>query len=158
MRGSIEVAAQRPNVDAWSAPRAAHPAEGRWDERWTREIAAIPDRPIDHRLGGRAQGGQLRLDLLTQTLSEHLMRLELVEQLQREALSDALTGIGNRRAAMNELGVLTPDHAIVLIDLDHFKQVNDVHGHDAGDLELQSLGTIPVGAGPPRRPGVSIRG
>ncbi len=68
------------------------------------------------------------------------MRLELVDRLQEEALSDALTGIGNRRAAMHALAALAPEDAIVLIDLDHFKQVNDVHGHDAGDLELQSLG------------------
>ena len=142
MRDSIDVLAHSPQRDAWSLPDLHTLLEGRWDARWTRELTASPTGRSITVLGGRAQGGELRLDLLTQALSEHLMRLELVEKLQREALSDALTGIGNRRAAMNELGVLTPDHAIVLIDLDHFKQVNDVHGHDAGDLELQSLGTF----------------
>ena len=137
---SIQVACSTPSFNLWKVQEQRAIAEGRWDEQWTREIAADPPGRSLTVVGGRAQGGQLRLDLLTQTLSEHLMRLELVDRLQQEALSDALTGIGNRRAAMHALAALAPGDAIVLIDLDHFKQVNDVHGHDAGDLELQSLG------------------
>ena len=137
--GSIEVLSQSPGPESWRTEDLTTLAEGAWDSRWTRELATEPAGAAMTVLGGRT-GGQLWLELLTQGLSEHVMRLELVDRLKREALSDALTGIGNRRAAMLALAALSPDDAIVLIDLDHFKRVNDVHGHDAGDLELQSLG------------------
>ncbi len=104
--GSIQVASSAPSFNLWKAQEQRAVAEGRWDEQWTREIAADPPGRSLTVVGGRAQGGQLRLDLLTQTLSEHLMRLELVDRLQQEALSDALTGIGNRRAAMHALAAL----------------------------------------------------
>jgi diguanylate cyclase (GGDEF)-like protein len=56
-----------------------------------------------------------------------------------DATHDALTGLGNRRA-LEEYGALLAGrsglHAVVLIDLNHFKQVNDTLGHTAGDLLL----------------------
>jgi diguanylate cyclase (GGDEF)-like protein len=138
--GSIDVRSASPALADWSTADHESLAAGRWEDRWTRRVAS--DDKLVTCLGAKGGGSELRLELLTQALSEHLMRLELVNRLQHEALSDALTGIGNRRAAMQELSALAPGDAIVLIDLDHFKQVNDVHGHDAGDIELQSLGTF----------------
>jgi diguanylate cyclase (GGDEF)-like protein len=56
-----------------------------------------------------------------------------------DATHDALTGLGNRRA-LEEYGVLLGGrsglYAVALIDLNHFKQVNDTLGHTAGDLLL----------------------
>jgi diguanylate cyclase len=56
-----------------------------------------------------------------------------------DATHDALTGLGNRRA-LEEYGALLAGrsglHAVALIDLNHFKQVNDTLGHTAGDLLL----------------------
>jgi diguanylate cyclase (GGDEF)-like protein len=64
------------------------------------------------------------------------------ESLKTAALSDALTGLANRRAADEEL-----DHALeagerllaVVIDVDHFKQINDTHGHVVGDHVLAQV-------------------
>ncbi|WP_369409088.1 GGDEF domain-containing protein [Deinococcus arboris] len=59
------------------------------------------------------------------------------------AYSDALTGLGNRRAAEEHLAALTArgaTYTLVLFDLDHFKRVNDLHGHAAGDLVLRGVG------------------
>ena len=62
------------------------------------------------------------------------------------ARTDALTGLANRRALLERLGPLfdaTTDEqfaAILLIDLDGFKEVNDSIGHDAGDRLLQVVG------------------
>ncbi|MBI3256585.1 MAG: GGDEF domain-containing protein [Actinobacteria bacterium] len=62
-------------------------------------------------------------------------RLSLVDQSMR----DELTGVGNRRHAMGLLSRIVSNDAIVVLDLDHFKQVNDTFGHERGDELLQEL-------------------
>lgn len=67
-------------------------------------------------------------------------------RLQEAALLDALTGIPNRRYAMDRIQQEWSAAersgrplACMLIDVDHFKQINDTYGHDAGDLVLQRV-------------------
>lgn len=60
----------------------------------------------------------------------------LADQASADSLTDSLTGIGNRRQADALLGNLTPGDALVMIDLDRFKDVNDSLGHAAGDEVL----------------------
>lgn len=69
--------------------------------------------------------------------------------LERLALTDALTGLPNRRAIENWAAGQQSGAArygfsfwVVLADLDHFKQVNDTFGHDAGDSVLQKFSKI----------------
>ncbi|MCC4589032.1 GGDEF domain-containing protein [Xanthomonas sp. NCPPB 1067] len=67
-------------------------------------------------------------------------------QLSRLAMRDELTGLPNRRAIRAEAQQQI-DHALrtrapcmlALIDMDHFKQINDVHGHASGDAVLKAL-------------------
>jgi diguanylate cyclase (GGDEF)-like protein len=70
-------------------------------------------------------------------------RDEAARELERLATVDGLTGVFNRRAWMLlaeiEMAVSTRyghSVAVLMIDLDHFKQINDTHGHDAGDRAL----------------------
>jgi diguanylate cyclase (GGDEF)-like protein len=70
---------------------------------------------------------------------------ELLEASRVEALTDALTGLGNRRALMDDLAAARPtvegeQLLLVLFDLDGFKQYNDTFGHPAGDSLLARLG------------------
>lgn len=65
------------------------------------------------------------------------------------AASDTLTGLPNRRAAEDTLkrmvahaGRNVSPLAAILIDLDHFKRINDVHGHEQGDEALAAVGHI----------------
>jgi len=57
--------------------------------------------------------------------------------LRREAVTDPLTGLGNRSALRRRLDAATGPITVALIDLDHFKPVNDSYGHDAGDAVLK---------------------
>jgi len=72
------------------------------------------------------------------------------DALVREALMDELTGLANRRgysrylATRRELGTSQP-LAMLTVDLDRFKLVNDVHGHPAGDEVLSRIGRILAG-------------
>ncbi|MEO5365176.1 MAG: sensor domain-containing diguanylate cyclase [Magnetococcus sp. WYHC-3] len=73
----------------------------------------------------------------------------LLESLRESALSDALTGLHNRRYLEEYIETLiaTMDRkqgrlSILMMDLDHFKAVNDTYGHDAGDMVLKSLGRV----------------
>ena len=69
-----------------------------------------------------------------------LEQVRAIEELTEAAMNDPLTGVGNRRRAAALLEQLRPGDAVVLIDLDHFKLVNDTAGHAAGDKVLVSLG------------------
>jgi diguanylate cyclase (GGDEF)-like protein len=66
------------------------------------------------------------------------------EEAHRRSLCDALTGLANRAgfdAAFAEaVRHSAGDTAVLLVDLDHFKQVNDTHGHGVGDAVLTVLG------------------
>jgi diguanylate cyclase (GGDEF)-like protein len=73
----------------------------------------------------------------------------LQHRLNKMADLDALTGIANRRAFLREgevkLGQCQANSAncaVLLIDIDYFKQINDTHGHQAGDAVLAQLGDI----------------
>jgi two-component system cell cycle response regulator len=72
--------------------------------------------------------------------------IRMLANSRREALTDALTGLGNRRRLMldlkQELDQVDPAHprALVLFDLDGFKRYNDNFGHPAGDALLSRLG------------------
>lgn len=61
------------------------------------------------------------------------------ERYARAAVTDALTGVGNRRRAHQVLDALRPGDTVVMIDLDGFKDVNDRLGHAAGDQVLRAL-------------------
>ena len=70
-------------------------------------------------------------------------------QLLQLASKDPLTGAGNRRALENRLDAAVASFrrrqqpvSLIVLDLDHFKAVNDVHGHAAGDRILQSITEI----------------
>jgi len=70
------------------------------------------------------------------------------ERMAEIAASDPLTALDNRRALYLRAPALLrqagPAHpgALLLIDIDHFKQVNDLHGHDAGDRLLLALSDL----------------
>lgn len=63
-----------------------------------------------------------------------------LEQSQQDALYDALTGLCNRRYFDEELATqsLKPNLCLMLVDLDHFKKINDNYGHIMGDLVLKA--------------------
>jgi len=59
--------------------------------------------------------------------------------LQREAVTDPLTGVGNRSALRRRLDAATGELTVAFVDLDDFKAVNDTYGHDAGDTVLREV-------------------
>lgn len=75
--------------------------------------------------------------LLGQQAGEALSRLQSVGRLEVQARTDALTGLGNRRALVGDLARLPVGGTVVMFDLDHFKSLNDTHGHAAGDRVLR---------------------
>jgi diguanylate cyclase (GGDEF)-like protein len=70
----------------------------------------------------------------------------LFAQMQQQALTDGLTGCFNRRSFEMQLERdlhlatrMRQPVSLILLDIDHFKKVNDTHGHDAGDIALRVL-------------------
>jgi diguanylate cyclase (GGDEF)-like protein len=81
--------------------------------------------------------------LVAETLAamHHQMRT-LTVGLVRAAGTDPLTGLGNRRDLARHLRTLRPADAVVVLDVDNFKTVNDRFGHSAGDKVLADLGAV----------------
>lgn len=82
-------------------------------------------------------------------IRRHRYAMELRESVSSTmalAVTDELTGLYNRRYFDRHLGVMLAkaheqerDMALMLIDIDHFKAVNDTHGHDVGDRVLREF-------------------
>jgi diguanylate cyclase (GGDEF)-like protein len=75
--------------------------------------------------------------------------LRMVADTQLQAATDSLTGLLNRRSLENKARVLGPEsspRAVVMADLDHFKQLNDTFGHQTGDRALRLFARTLSGA------------
>ncbi|NBB94441.1 MAG: diguanylate cyclase [Planctomycetes bacterium] len=94
-------------------------------------------KPFDKReLRMRIGSGQRIIELQKQLIAAH-------DQLTHQATHDGLTGLSNRAAIFEALDRerararrQSAPLAVVMVDLDHFKAVNDTHGHAAGDAVL----------------------
>jgi diguanylate cyclase (GGDEF)-like protein len=90
------------------------------------------------------------LNVANQKLSQRVEEVEYLQQeLREQALRDSLTGLYNRRylndALDRELVRAKRDRSplsLLMIDVDHFKKVNDTHGHHVGDKILAQLATL----------------
>ncbi len=92
-----------------------------------------------------AQLRQTNLQLIQQ--SEELQRIN--EELKLVSLTDALTGVYNRRhfeaVIENEVAMSLRHHdisSLILLDIDHFKKINDNYGHNAGDIVLKEVAQL----------------
>lgn len=72
-----------------------------------------------------------------------------IEEITRRARTDPLTGLFNRghfedrlRQMVAEAGRFGGESSLVMFDIDHFKQVNDTHGHPAGDAVLKAIARL----------------
>jgi diguanylate cyclase (GGDEF)-like protein len=97
---------------------------------------AADDRPLERNV----------VVTLAEQLALGISNIHLREVLRRQSTVDELTGLYNRRyfdeACRHELFRNERKHtpfALVMVDLDHFKRMNDGYGHDAGDLVLREV-------------------
>ncbi len=126
-----------------------------------REFCVAPLRLGKHVHGVLAVAGQDSTftagdsDLVASTaeqISLALERYRFLAVVQRQASVDDLTGLYNHRFLMDSLGQqvalserLGAPLAILMMDIDHFKALNDTHGHHAGDLALSTFARTVVG-------------
>jgi two-component system cell cycle response regulator len=109
-------------------------------DRGANDVLTQPGDPRETALRLRRQiARKHRIDRLRDNMRDGL----------RAAMTDALTGLHNRRYAMPRLSNIAQDaartgrdYAVMVIDLDHFKLVNDRFGHAAGDAVLERIGDI----------------
>jgi diguanylate cyclase (GGDEF)-like protein len=118
-----------------------------WTSMWLVPAATVGwlllNRPLDHTVIARLPFTVGLWVLLAELLSRVTAQRQAdQDRLAEQAAHDALTGLRNRRGLDELLTEAEVGDAVVFIDLDHFKAVNDLLGHEAGDQVIADLGRI----------------
>jgi diguanylate cyclase (GGDEF)-like protein/PAS domain S-box-containing protein len=136
-------------IEALAAGESPVRAEVHWRTRggelrlieWSTTALTAPDGSVTHFVGTGID--------VTETRKWAAERVATEERLRHMADHDALTGLYNRRRFEEELDRhivhgrrYGMDGALLIIDLDRFKQVNDGHGHRAGDRVLAAVARV----------------
>jgi diguanylate cyclase (GGDEF)-like protein len=115
------------------------------------ELLSLQNRLEETHARQRAtERARAELVLANRALSRQIQQVQALQAALREqATQDALTGLANRRHLNDTLpGLLAlalrerAPLSVVVIDLDHFKRVNDEHGHSVGDRVLAAFGRL----------------
>jgi len=145
------VAAHRFGADVRRMARAARDVEaGVAGARIPQEASSAELKTLAVALGGMTQRlVAAREDLEAQVRARTLELQAANAELARQAQTDALTGLANRRAFDAMLQRILADArrhqrplSVLMVDADHFKRINDVHGHPVGDEVLRMLGGV----------------
>lgn len=131
-----------------------------WEQAWARALAVLALVLAAYALvRWRLRVLHAQRDELEQRVAARTAELdEANARLLDLSYRDALTGLANRRrfherlAAATETasGIATPTTALILLDVDHFKEFNDRHGHPAGDEALRNVADVLRGCAPER--------
>lgn len=79
------------------------------------------------------------LHVVSTQVGSRIGTLRALAEIRRQATTDGLTGVANRRVTREQIAALVEAGetlSVAMIDIDHFKRINDVHGHHTGDLAL----------------------
>ena len=101
-------------------------------------VTSAPDAPPDGETISR-------LEIIAHKAGDRIGMLRAFSRSETEAHTDQLTGLLNRRsleAAVHRITESGQSYAVAYGDLDHFKQLNDVYGHDAGDHALRLFSRV----------------
>jgi len=139
-------------------PRNQGVLPGSWEREGERSFLVLP---VEGRVGFRGalvcahpqekrfrkQHAEIARDI-TRVMQLGLSHVERLESLTKKATTDGLTGLTNRKAFLERLAVdlarLDGRHpcGVVMLDIDHFKGVNDSYGHPFGDEVLRSVASV----------------
>jgi diguanylate cyclase (GGDEF)-like protein len=139
-------------------PRSEGVLPGSWERDGERSFLVLP---VEGRVGFRGalvcahpqekrfrkRHAEIARDI-TRVMQLGLSHVERLESLTKKATTDGLTGLSNRKAFLERLAVdlarLDGRHpcGVVMLDIDHFKRVNDTYGHPFGDEVLRGVASV----------------
>jgi diguanylate cyclase (GGDEF)-like protein/PAS domain S-box-containing protein len=105
----------------------------------------LPDEAQERTRANKARLGEA----VAESIALSLANFRLRETLFKQSIHDPLTGLFNRRymseflkRELHRAGRRERPLSVIMLDLDHFKQINDSFGHDAGDMVLKEIGSF----------------
>lgn len=156
----ITTAVVRRREPAHLVPTSAVPAPWATTRRRSRIARAVPAAALIGAMATIAWGSGVPGILAIAAVALLIVRVvgsqrtveQLLDERSRWALTDQLTGVRNRRLFEYELSLLDARMqrqeiaaSLIALDLDHFKQVNDAHGHSVGDVLLREVAAALAG-------------